>query len=166
MPKTFKGKTILASCILSVSIPTLFWYSNQFDSTTRAELRNQLSQTESVATAAPQIQPKPSSEVATIKTQSDALQEYKAGLSTIDGMSNLISDIRPGLTEGEAELTVTAYFLAQPKAMREDLANSLWRAWVVSTGAESSVDRVRIRLVNGQGDKVGGSRTIAGVLSM
>ncbi|NJM98560.1 MAG: hypothetical protein HC800_16630 [Phormidesmis sp. RL_2_1] len=149
---------------MSVSIPALVWYANQFDSTTRAELKTQLRQTESAATVAPQIRPESSSEVVAVKTQSDALRDYKAGLSTIDGMSALISDIRPGLTEGEAELTVTAYFLAQPKAIREDLANSLWRAWVVSTGGESNVDRVRIRLVTSQGDKVGGSRTIAGSL--
>lgn len=96
-------------------------------------------------------------------SQDDAIAAYTTGLYAIDGMKDLVSDIRTGYADGQVELVVTPYFENQPKATREDLAQSLWRAWVISSESQQNTSRANIRLVNSRGDSVGGSGPLKGV---
>lgn len=95
-------------------------------------------------------------------SQSQAIADYKAGLFAIDGMTDLVSDIRSGYGDGQVEIWVTPYFENQPKATRQDFAQSFWRAWVISSQYQEQVDRAHIRLTNSSGQKIGGSRSLAG----
>ena len=103
----------------------------------------------------------PAEPIATKPTNNQAIAEYKAALETISGMSNFVSDIRPGLIDGMVDLEVTASFQAENKAAREDFAVALWEAWAAASDLED-VDDARIRLVTRQGKQVGGSRMIGG----
>lgn len=94
-------------------------------------------------------------------SKADPIADYKAGLSAVPGMSSFVADVRPGLIDGLVEIEVTASFQVAHKAEREELATALWEAWTRSYGS-ADVDKGRIRLVNGQGRQVGGSRAIAG----
>lgn len=99
------------------------------------------------------VKPKP--------TNDQAIAEYKAGLEAISGISDFVSDIRPGLIDGTVEIEVTVNFQEESKPAREDFAASLWETWATVSGVKD-VDDARIRLVNRQGKQVGGSRMIGG----
>lgn len=96
-----------------------------------------------------------------LASNTDLIADYKEGLSTIPGMANFVADVRPGLIDGLVEIEVTPTYQAEAKVSRENLASALWKAWAYSYGHDD-VDKARIRLVDGRGKQVGGSRVIAG----
>jgi hypothetical protein len=94
-------------------------------------------------------------------SQEQAVAEYKAALGSVPNMGDFVADVRPGLIEGLVEIQVTTFYAAQQKGARQNFAVALWEAWVTASGLED-VDKARIRLVNRQGQQVGGSRVIGG----
>lgn len=114
-------------------------------------------QTASTSAAAPAV----AVDLVEKPTQEQAAADYEARIRRVANMSDFVVDIRLGLIDGLVEIEVTPFYASQHKAARQDFAVALWETWASASGVED-VDKARIRLVNRQGQQVGGSRAIAG----
>lgn len=115
-------------------------------------------------TPSPAVKPVAVAPVKEAKKNTVVIRDYKAGLGAIEGMDQLVSDIRLGLTDYGVDVEVTTYFEVQPKPMREEMATNLWRAWVVSSDGHDTNERFHMRLLNSSGRTVGGTKALTGAI--
>jgi hypothetical protein len=75
----------------------------------------------------------------------------------------LVIDVAPGRVDGEIKITVANGWHFQPYQLRLQGAQNLWKIWA-NLHAPTKPDSAHIRLVDLNGNDVGGSRALAGSL--
>lgn len=89
---------------------------------------------------------------------------FKNALAKVPGASNLVADadVNP-VVPRQIKILVTTRWLYQPKAVRQELATSLWNLWARIENPDHP-DSARISLITPSGTEVGGSRILGGSL--
>jgi hypothetical protein len=84
-------------------------------------------------------------------------------MKTVDRNGDIVTNVAPGRMEGEAKITVSNLWHYQPYQVRLQTAQNFWSAWA-NTHSPNDPDKARIRIVDLNGNEVGGSRVWAGSL--
>ncbi|PSB30143.1 hypothetical protein [Stenomitos frigidus] len=121
----------------------------------------------------PQAKPSPSAVASTPSqpetssssdsTNSGDLVSFKEAIAKIDPDNTIIASIDSSSIPGEAVITVQNVWHSQPYQTRLQTAQNLQRAWV-RVGYPTQPDKARIKLVDLNGNHVGGSGWLAGSL--
>ncbi|MGI8935954.1 MAG: hypothetical protein ACR2FS_17950 [Phormidesmis sp.] len=95
--------------------------------------------------------------------QQEAIARYTVALAATDGMSEWVQGVESGYADGQVNVQVTLYYLAQNKAVRLEVASILAEAWG-GIYQPQVPERSHLNLVNSQGRSVGGHKAFSGAL--
>ena len=95
--------------------------------------------------------------------QQDAIAQYTVALAATKGMSEWVQGVESGYADGQVDVQVTLYYLAQNKAVRLEVASILAEAWG-GIYQPQVPERSHLNLVDSQGRSVGGHKAFSGAL--
>jgi hypothetical protein len=87
--------------------------------------------------------------------------QFAATLRTFDPTGAAVVRVERGSTDDELKVTVANAWHYEPHQIRLQTAQSLWKAWA-AIHAPADLDRARLRLVDLNGNDVGGSGWLGG----
>jgi len=113
--------------------------------------------------------PTPTKEPVQAQPEESPIEMYVSFLTTkgIIGESGFISDVNFEPQNKRAVLTVSNAWHRQPKQLRLQFAQNLWKQWAVicvKQAVGDNVDACRIKLIDNNGNDVGGSSFMGGSL--
>jgi hypothetical protein len=91
------------------------------------------------------------------------VREFDGQLRKVDASGALIVAVRPGRNEHQVDVTVANQWHREPYQIRLQAAQNIWQAWA-QIRAPKNPDLARIKIVDLNGNEVGGSRVLAGSL--
>lgn len=99
----------------------------------------------------------------TKKSSKNSLDEYRKLVTSINSKGDIIEGVNEGLTPDQIKITVSNSWHYEPYQIRLQVAQKLWEAWA-GLHSPDEPDKARIKLVDLNGNEVGGSRVWAGSL--
>jgi hypothetical protein len=95
------------------------------------------------------------------RVYSTKISDFEAKLKEIDPDRAIVAGVDSSNIDGEAVITVTNSWHYQPYQTRLQAAQNLWKVWATLASPDKP-DRARIKLVDLNGNRVGGSSWLAG----
>jgi hypothetical protein len=91
-------------------------------------------------------------------------RQFAADIRRVDPTGTFVTGVRPSrLSVRDVEIVVSPEWHYHPKAIRLQLAQSLWKLWA-SICSPHDPDKALISLFDATGNRVGGSSSLAGSL--
>lgn len=97
------------------------------------------------------------------KTAVNDIAEYRKLVRSIDSKGDIVKELNEGLTPDQVKITITNSWHYEPYQVRLQVAQKLWEAWA-RLHSPNEPDKARIKIVDLNGNEVGGSRVWAGSL--
>ncbi len=98
-----------------------------------------------------------------VKDASAHRAEFLRALSNVEGMSDWIKQVGRGLDEDDLLIVVSSNWHYQPRQMRLQMAQALWKIWA-GIHSPKEPDKAKISLKDMMGNRVGGSGIMGGSL--
>lgn len=92
-----------------------------------------------------------------------AVEIFSQAVRGIDPEGNVFLDVSPAEHKGMVSITVSNGWHYQPYQIRKQATQGLWRAWAMTYSPENP-DNARIKILDLNGNRVGGSSLFAGSL--
>ena len=99
----------------------------------------------------------------TTRAASNDIAEYNKLIRSIDAKGDIVKSASEGLTPDQIKITIANSWHYEPYQVRLQLAQKLWEAWA-RLHSPGEPDKARIKIVDLNGNEVGGSRILAGSL--